>query len=245
MKIKIYQINAKRDLNRLMFENTNVIKAITGTDNVDAKIYDLVYVNNNMPETDLDGIFYNFNYNRPKDFRGRSLSVSDVIGIENAESMKTGYYFVNNFGFKKIEFDAELSQISDKINNPVKQIKVLYITPHKAPEIITINDNLDDLQNIVGGHIEIIHPYDDNVAIVCNEEGKILGLPLNRAIYTNMQENSRNMIDIIAGPFIIVGTPEWSEEFESLDDEQIKKYYQLYKTPLSNQESSFDDMEQI
>jgi hypothetical protein len=48
------------------------------------------------------------------------------------------------------------------------------------------------------GDIEEYMPYDDDVAIICNEEGKMRGLPLNRAVY--MQDNDKKeMVDIICG----------------------------------------------
>ena len=40
------------------------------------------------------------------------------------------------------------------------------------------------MQAMVGGDIEVTYPFEDEVAIILNESGKINGLPLNRAIYT-------------------------------------------------------------
>ena len=45
-----------------------------------------------------------------------------------------------------------------------------------------IDSDLKSLQHEVGGYIEAIYPYEDPVALVCNEEGKLEGLPLNRAL---------------------------------------------------------------
>ena len=57
-------------------------------------------------------------------------------------------------------------------------------------------------------------PNDEEVVIICNEEGKINGLQLNRDIGH----------DIIAGPFLIVGDDYENGDFKSLTDEQIMKY---------------------
>ena len=67
------------------------------------------------------------------------------------------------------------------------KIKVLLVEPEKYPKEIVIDDSLEAMQEVVGGDIEEYMPYDDDVAIICNEEGKMRGLPLNRAVY--VQDN--------------------------------------------------------
>lgn len=65
-----------------------------------------------------------------------------------------------------------------------KKITVLLVEPNKYPKITEIEDSLEAMQKIVGGNIEVYSPFNDEVAIICNEEGKMIGLPLNRVIYT-------------------------------------------------------------
>lgn len=60
---------------------------------------------------------------------------------------------------------------------------------------------------------------------IVNEEGKINGLPLNRAVRSDEGE----MIDIIAGTFMIAGLGE--DDFASLDKEMIDKYSEKFKNP--------------
>ena len=60
---------------------------------------------------------------------------------------------------------------------------VLKIMPGRKPEKITIPHTLDAMQYLVCGSIQAIYPYEDNVALVCNEEGKLLGMEPNRAVY--------------------------------------------------------------
>lgn len=57
------------------------------------------------------------------------------------------------------------------------------------------------MQAMVGGDIEVTYPFEDEVAIILNESGKINGLPLNRAIYTE----DGDMQDIYAGDFWWLG----------------------------------------
>lgn len=109
------------------------------------------------------------------------------------------------------------------------KLSVLLVEPGKRPEIIEIHDTLKAMQNIVGGDIEVYRPFDDDVAIVCNEEGKVKGLPLNRAIYSDKGE----LVDIIAGAFFVCYTPVDSEKFLSLPKELAEKYEGYFKKPES------------
>jgi hypothetical protein len=95
----------------------------------------------------------------------------------------------------------------------------------KKPYMKDIPSGLHSLQQEVGGYIEATYPYEDLVGLVCNEEGKLDGLPLNRAIYGVNGE----MIDIIAGTFLIVGLSE--DNFTSLPGELADKYAQLFESP--------------
>lgn len=107
------------------------------------------------------------------------------------------------------------------------KLKVLYIRPMKQPELIEIKEDLTEMQRLVGGTIEVYMPFDDDAAIVCNEEGKMRRLPLNRAVYA---ENGQ-LGDIIAGNFFICNAPVYSESFQSLSDSQIKKYTERFLYP--------------
>lgn len=106
-------------------------------------------------------------------------------------------------------------------------ITVLLIKPNARPEVAHIGTELEDMQKVVGGYIQEYQPFDDEAAIVCNDEGKIDGLPLNRAIYSRNGE----MVDIVAGTFFICDAPITSETFMSLSDEQIKKYDKMFRDP--------------
>ena len=63
------------------------------------------------------------------------------------------------------------------------KIKVLLVEPEKYPKEIVIDDSLEAMQEVVGGDIEEYMPFEDEVAIICNEEGKVNGLTPNRAVY--------------------------------------------------------------
>ena len=96
-------------------------------------------------------------------------------------------------------------------------MKVLVIEPMRVPEVKEIENSLKAIQQIVKGYIEVVYPYQDRVAIVCNEEGKLLGMTPNREIGH----------DIICGTFMIVGLKQ--SDFCSLTQKQIDRYTKEFK----------------
>ena len=104
-------------------------------------------------------------------------------------------------------------------------LTVLVVEPEQPPYVKSIGDDFRSLQAAVGGSIEAIYPFDDPVAIICNEEGKLLGLSLNRAL----RDEDHHVYDVVAGPFLVAGLG--AEDFCSLDDKQIDKYSEHFKTP--------------
>ena len=61
-------------------------------------------------------------------------------------------------------------------------MNVLMVEPGKAPYETQIGDDLQSMQAVVGGYIQAVYPYEEPVALIANESGKLDGLPLNRAL---------------------------------------------------------------
>ena len=96
-------------------------------------------------------------------------------------------------------------------------MKVLIVEP-MTPCYVREISGLNDMQEIVGGHIEAISPFKEQVAIIAHEEGKILGLPFNRPL-----SDERGVpYDIVCGTFFLAGLG--AEDFVSLTEEQIRRY---------------------
>lgn len=106
-------------------------------------------------------------------------------------------------------------------------MQVVYIEPNKAAEIRQIDSGLKSMQKVVGGYIEAIYPFADPVALVCNEEGKINGLELNRGL----ADDKGDLYEIIAGAFFICLARPDSEDFEGLSDALASKYLERFKYP--------------
>lgn len=101
----------------------------------------------------------------------------------------------------------------------MEKIKGLLVEPYKLPYEVNIENTLEEKQKLVGGYIECTYLMDDDeVVLICNEEGKMLGMDLNRDIGH----------DIIAGPFLILRDNQDSGDFESLTQKQINKYKKIF-----------------
>ena len=189
MKIRIYQVNTERDSENLAFMGSEFVIKKHGDMSLDSAIYDTVF-EGTVECRSLEDVYDVFNKRHPTGYKARSLSVSDVVEVMEAEKVKEGFYFCDSFGFQEVSFDPSKSQKSERFCdlNQLKTIEVLLVQPDKAPRLIRIEDNLVAMQAVVGGDIEEYMPFADEVALICNEEGKANGLPLNRAIYAEPVE---------------------------------------------------------
>ena len=102
---------------------------------------------------------------------------------------------------------------------------VLLVEPNHHPRPVEIGTELEDLQNAVGGYIEVVYPFDEPVGLVMNEEGKLEGLPLNRAL----RDDNGEIYDVVAGSFLVVGLTD--EDFGSLSPDQMKAFEEKFHSP--------------
>ena len=222
MKINIYQINQDRDTQRLKFMGLDAVRKVLQSAEPDCAAYDKVY-SGNVKCRNLEDVFLLFQSGRPEGFQGHSLSVSDVVEVEDAASITPGFYFCDSVGFKEIPFQSEATT-NIVVQKP--SIQVVLVEPGKLAQIAEIGTTLDAMQRTVSGSIEVCYPFEEQVCIVCNDEGKISGLPLNRAI---RDEDTHEIVDIVAGTFFICDCS--GESFGSLSKEQQKRYLEKYRFP--------------
>lgn len=105
------------------------------------------------------------------------------------------------------------------------KLKILVVEPDNVPYIKLIEDTLEAKQELVGGYVEFVYPFNDSVALVCNEEGKLLGMPLNRSL----RDENGTPYDMIAGTFFVVGLDE--DSTRGLTEEEISKYESVFHEP--------------
>ena len=106
-------------------------------------------------------------------------------------------------------------------------MRVIVVEPKKKPMVQDVGSGLESIQKIVGGPIEAVYPFDEPVALICNEEGKLLNLPLNRAL----RDDEGNVYDIISGTFFVCAAPPNSDHFAGLTDQQVKTYMERFVMP--------------
>ena len=104
-------------------------------------------------------------------------------------------------------------------------MNVLMVEPGKAPYETQIGDDLRSMQAAVGGYIQAVYPYEEPVALICNEDGKMNGLPLNRAL----RDSDGDIYDIIAGNFFIAGLGQ--SNFTDLSHELAEQFAEQFRQP--------------
>ena len=137
------------------------------------------------------------------------------------EMWNNGDIILDADDFADVEYAANDGKEIEKLN----ELEVLLVEPGQYARMTTIEAGLSSMQEIVGGYIQAVNYFDEPVTLVCNEEGKINGMELNRAI----KDENGKMIDIVAGTFFICGVGE--ENFTSLPPEHRAKFEKMFKKP--------------
>ena len=148
---------------------------------------------------------------------------------EEAEQMvddgwHNGDYVLDSEDFIDVDFKT-VGEGEKEMSKSKKELDALLVKPNEYPQKVTIGAELKDLQEAVGGTITATYPFTDPVAIVCNDEGKLLGLPMNRAL----RDEHGQTYDVVAGNFLVVGLGK--EDFASLSPELAQKYEQHFHQP--------------
>ena len=219
MQIKIFQVNMDRDTDRIAFESMDYLQRYGQT--VRPELYDKLF-EGEVDCGNLEDVFQMFNLSHPAGYRGRSLSVSDVVAVCDPNTGAERYYFCDSIGFKEIEFDASKAK-------PLQEntIRVVLVEPGKQGRIADIEGSLEGYYRAIGADtIQAVYPYEEEVCIICDDEGKLTGRPLNRAL---RDEDTKEIYDIIAGTFFVCSCKE--PRYTSLSTDQQRRYLEQFKWP--------------
>ena len=129
-------------------------------------------------------------------------------------------YVLTADDFQGAEFTADEGR---ELTPPT--ISVLLVQPEKYPQRVEMPNTLEALQKAVGGMIEAVYPYEDKIALIGNDEGKLNGMPLNRAL----RDDKGEIYDVMAGDFLVVGLGEG--DFASLSPDLMDKYEAVFHQP--------------
>lgn len=218
MRVKIYQIDHKRDTERIRFCGLDELKQWQENyDGVNASIYDKVF-DAEVCADGLETVFTRFNRDdRPGGRIFCSMSVSDVVGVLQ-EDGSWKYFFCDMVGFKEIDFDADKAGV---IPNIGKTIKVVYVEPGKPARVTQIDNTAEGFRAALGcTSYEAACKYWDETTIYCDSNGKFNETTPNRPRY----DKDGVAFDIIFGTFIIAA----AADDEDLSDDLCEKYLALY-----------------
>ena len=98
-------------------------------------------------------------------------------------------------------------------------MKVLIVEPRKHPREAEIDGSLESMQKTVGGYLQAIYPFEDEIALVCDDESKLKS-------DTEWNRMLPETGDIIKGTFFIAGLG--AEDFTDLSPEFMEKYKQRF-----------------
>lgn len=145
------------------------------------------------------------------------------------DQVKTAYYnsehILDAENFSGVEFGTQVEREIQKEQTPM--MDVLLVRPNMYPQAVQIGCELEDLQKAVGGDIQAVYPYEEPVALLMDEEAKLTGKDLNRAL----RDENGKMYDIVAGDFLVVGLGE--EDFCSLSPDLMKQFEERFHQPES------------
>ena len=158
----------------------------------------------------LEDVYFLFNTEGHRLHRGHSLSVSDLVGVEEAGGEV--FYFCDSVGFQRVPFEAAKARAAENL------IRILAVEPHRKPYESEVENTLRGLQRAVGGRVQYL-PNGDGTVLVLNDEGKLEGMEGNRRIPG----------DVVCGPFLVAR--DAGEELGSLDDGQLAKYAAVFAEP--------------
>ncbi|MBR3936186.1 MAG: DUF3846 domain-containing protein [Oscillospiraceae bacterium] len=195
----------KMDARQEIFENVTVLGK------------PMIFTNLRIDRNTVPKGMYAYDVRHDDDMQGEPCEIAPFILVNHWGTI------ISN---TPLDFNKEHDELKPVNAGQVKDgITVLKVEAYKKPYVKTISGSLESLQREVEGYIEVTYPFFDEVAIICNEEGKINDMPLNRSL----KDENGEIYDILAGSFLVVGLTE--DDFDSLNKEQLKKYFDFFKEP--------------
>lgn len=102
-------------------------------------------------------------------------------------------------------------------------MRVLLVRNHQEPQIVNVQHSLEAFQQLVGGMIEVLEPFEDNVVLVCDENGRCSGKPVNRIVADHLD---------VCGDFFVCGSGD--TDLKDMPEELIFKYASMFRLGRNN-----------
>lgn len=104
-------------------------------------------------------------------------------------------------------------------------IKGILVQPGYVPVVVEFNETLERLQDLVCGMIESVYlGQDEDVDIFVNEEGKLIGLPLNKLVVSK----EGKILDALVGNILVVGNDPETGAITSIPQKKLTKYFNMF-----------------
>lgn len=157
----------------------------------------------------------------------KTVTVKALSKDQAQEQVQQAYYnsehILDSENFTGVQFDTlDEREVQQNLES---KLNVLLIKPGMYPQQVQIDADLESLQAAVGGYIQAVYPFEEPVAIITDEEGKLNGKEANRGLRTEDGE----LYDIICGDFLVIGLGE--EDFDSLSPELTDKFEKQFHQP--------------
>lgn len=159
------------------------------------------------------------------------LTVSvEASSKEEAQQMvsdqwRAGDHILDADNFVEVEFESNDGKEISAERAPDDTIEVLMVEPGQYPRVSAPAPTLPPCRRRWTAISKAVYPYDDPVALICGEEAKLEGKPLNRAL----RDGDGEIYDIVAGKFFLCGLGD--ENFVSLPKELQQKYEEKFRQP--------------
>ena len=147
MNIKIYQINLGRDEKRKAFFGLDDIERLCGSREIDSAIYDCVF-DGEVECNGLEEVFGTFNLEHPEGYKGRSLSVSDIVEVVRDENVTPGFYYCDSVGFKPVDFGPEKAEKIEEKQVKMKEYRVTITETLKKNVFVEAESQLEAEQKV-------------------------------------------------------------------------------------------------
>lgn len=160
-----------------------------------------------------------------------TLEKTVTVRAENlsaAQEKVSQAYSNSEYEFEPVELiNTEFQVKSEREIEPTSFSKMdaLLVKPNMYPQPVQVGCELEDLQDIVGGDIEAVSPFNEPVALIMDENGKMSGKEWNRAL----RDEHGKIYDIVAGDFLVVGLGE--EDFCSLSPDMMRQFEEHFHQP--------------
>ena len=159
-----------------------------------------------------------------------TMEMTVTVSARSAEEAKElaekgwsdGEYVLTEENFVGADFSIEAER-----DISYEKVSGFVVEPGKKPEKIELSGGTDEINDLIGGEINILRPFDEDVAILCSVGREAAAFPLNRALYGE----DHKVDEVIRGTFLIVGISD--DSFTALSEEQMGKYGKLFETPES------------